>query len=72
MKIKVKYKNNEAIGYNIIAETENEKRTLGTVRNLHFWGFDDTELEYDGIESEQLENDKHFVNSLKFIQKKHK
>ena len=52
MKIKYLKHNNRIVGWRMVAETEEEKRQLGTIRDLHFFGLDDTAMKYDGIKTE--------------------
>ena len=66
----VKNDENYVIGYNIIPETKDDKLTLGNVRNLHFYGFDDTHIVYDGMECDNNVEPRE-VTKLKFIQQKH-
>ena len=71
--MKVNIKTDEkgyAIGYDLIPESKEEQLTLGTVRNMIFFGIDDTHLEYDGRTSETIEG-VDYITSLKWIQKKH-
>ena len=56
------------IGYDIISENEDEQKTLGSVRNLVFFGIGSTNLVYDGMEHDEKKN---LVTKLKFIQECH-
>lgn len=51
MKIEL-IKNDEGnpIGWSIIPETSEDDNTIATMRDLQFFGMDDTAIEYDGIE----------------------
>ena len=61
----------EVIGYDIVAESKEDNLLLGNVRNLHFFGFDDTYIKYDGMESkDETPEGQRLVNKLKFIQEK--
>ena len=53
----LKTENNHLKGWDIIPEDSSEKRILGSLRNAIFWGFDDTEPKYAGMESEVIEED---------------
>jgi len=55
------------IGWEMIPTTKEEKNIAATVRNLTFFGFDSTHIEYDGM---VLEEDKS-VKSLTWKQDKH-
>lgn len=64
---------NEVIGYELIAENIDDNKVLGSIRNMHYWGFDDTKVVYAGIELEpELVEGKEAVKQMHFIQKKHK
>ena len=58
-----KIKNGNEVNFKFIAETEEEKRMLGGLRNHYFFGDDDdgTYPEYDGVETED-----NFVTAMKF------
>ena len=62
MKLK-KVKNGNEVNFKFIAETEEEKRMLGDLRQHYFYGMNDdgTFPQYDGIESED-----NFVTAMKF------
>jgi hypothetical protein len=60
----------QVVGYTIAAETEQDKLVLGSIRNMQFWGFDDTALEYAGVESEDKEEGSYALK-MHYIQKKH-
>lgn len=72
MKIDLTMKDGKPIGYSIIPETAEEKETVGTVRDLIFFGFDDTRIVYDGLELVEggVKRSEDLV-CIKFIQKKH-
>jgi predicted N-acetyltransferase YhbS len=54
------------VGYKIIAETSADTPDIEQVRDLHFWGFGDTKIVYDGRKSE---DDSDTTVELRFIQK---
>ena len=69
MDIQIKYKDGSPIGWSIKGETEEEKNKINTIRNLQFFGMDDTKIVYDGrTESDDKNND---VGRLHYIQKGH-
>jgi len=57
--------NEKAIGWSIDAATEDEKRIVNTIRDLQFWGLDDTAIRYDGREG----GDEKYAGKLKWCQK---
>lgn len=54
------------VGYDIIAETSADTPIIEQVRDLHFWGLDDTKIIYNGRKSE---GDSDTTTELRFIQK---
>tara|TARA_R110002126_G_scaffold1738_3_gene10427 strand:- start:3387 stop:3614 length:228 start_codon:yes stop_codon:yes gene_type:complete len=66
-------KDGNDIGYDLLPETLEEKRTVGRVRDLIFFGFGDTHLKYDGIElvPNGVKRPEDLVK-LKWIQEQHK
>lgn len=61
----------KVVGYTIEAENEQDKLTLGSIRNMQFFGFDDTALRYDGVESEETPEGSYAIK-LHYIRQKHK
>lgn len=73
MKIELTYnEGGDLIGYHIVPETLEERRTLGEVRDLLFFGFDDTHIKYDGLvtDGDGTKQSKN-LERLKFIQKRY-
>jgi hypothetical protein len=66
--------NGDAIGWDISPETSEDNETLATMRDLQFFGIDDTAIKYDGIELEDEQAGKVLGNlsKLRFRQKCHK
>ena len=59
-----------AIGWTMKGEDAEEISKLGTIRDLQFWGLDDTVIVYNGrSESNDAENN---PGILKWIQHKHR
>lgn len=53
MKIElIKNDKGQTQGWSIIAENKEDKLTLGTMRNIEFFGMDDNAIEYNGMKSE--------------------
>ena len=61
--------NNQPIGWDITADpnNENEVNTVNAIRNLQFFGFNDTNIEYNG----RTGGDDANAGTLHWIQKKH-
>lgn len=59
----------KSVGWKLVAENEADRLRLGSVRNLQFWGFDDTNIEYAGVNAHpEYENQ---VQSLEWRQHQH-
>ncbi len=54
----------KTIGWDIVGETEEEKRILGTMRDFYFWGLHETVIKYDGMTSDPEDED--YVQKLHF------
>lgn len=52
MKVQVIRKDGKAYGWTILAENEAEMRTLGTIRNMQFFGMNETAIGYAGVKSD--------------------
>ena len=52
-------------GYQFIPEDKEDKMVLGSIRHMHFFGLDETELKYQGIETKE-----DYVTKMSFIMKK--
>ena len=55
-----------AVGWTMQGENDEEINKLATIRDLQFFGFDDTAIKYNGRTGTN-----NSVDSLKFRQKKH-
>ena len=55
------------IGYDIVRAPTDDPDDINRMRNLIFFGFDDTQIKYNGREGSDNQVDK-----MKFIQEKHK
>jgi hypothetical protein len=44
----IKDSENKTIGYTIEGETKDEKLIVNSIRNMHFFGINDSEIVYDG------------------------
>jgi hypothetical protein len=72
MKLKlIKNEEKKTVGYTLEAETKEEKLTMGTLRNMFFWGDGDEKPVYDGHNSEEADEG-HYVTKLHFVTKKYK
>ena len=67
------YKDGEPIGWEMKPVTEEEQKIAAGVRNLQFFGFDETAIEYnglkliDGVKGKTMGN----IKSLSWIQEQH-
>jgi hypothetical protein len=68
MKIELIKIQDKSVGWKVIAESDDDKKILNAVRDLSFWGMDDTKIQYAGMTSDESENN---VQSLRWIQKQY-
>ena len=69
----IRNEDNEPVGYDLIPETEEDYNNLGTIRNMVFFGFDDTAIKYDGREmSVDGSYESKDIKRLRFRKKSHK
>lgn len=52
MKIELVKHEGKTVGWEIIAETTEDKLKLGAMRNIEFYGMNDDAINYDGVETE--------------------
>jgi len=69
MKITIIRDGKRAIGYTMTKETEEDDKVISIIRDLIFFGFDDTAIKYNGRNSSSDEEDD--VKTLSWIQKKY-
>lgn len=69
MKIELVKIDGKTIGWDIVAETEPEKRTLGSMRNKLFWGSGKDVIQYAGMSTDP--EDPNYVKQLRFRTKEH-
>ena len=65
----IKDSENKTIGYTIEGETKDEKLIVNSIRNMHFFGMDDSRIVYNGREKNP--NEPEYVGKLIFKQKSH-
>ncbi len=65
--------NNNPIGWEMEPTTEEEREIVATIRDLQFFGFEDTSIKYNGLELIDPEKGKNFENlkSISWIQAKY-
>ena len=69
MKVELIYnENNKAIGWSIDAATEHEKTIVNIIRDLQFFGVDETAIIYDGREG----GDEKYAGKLMWVKKNKK
>lgn len=67
MKVELIKVDGQPVGWTITSENEGDNNTLNSMRDLQFFGFDDTAIKYAG-RIDDGEN----VKTLRWIQVKHK
>ena len=65
----IKDSKNKTIGYTIEGETKDEKLIVNSIRNMHFFGMDDSRIVYNGREKNP--NELEYAGKLIFKQKNH-
>ena len=65
----IKDSENKTIGYTIEGETKDEKLIVNSIRNMHFFGMDDSRIVYNGREKNP--NEPEYAGKLIFKQKSH-
>lgn len=61
MRIELIMHEGRTTGWNIIAETIEDKLTLGSMRQVEFWGTGEHRIEYDGMRTDP-ENDEYIAS----------
>ncbi len=56
MKIELIYQDGNLSGYDMIPENEEDREVIGAVRDLNFWGIDETVIRYNGRLSDEEDN----------------
>jgi hypothetical protein len=69
MKVTLTKVDGKTVGYQMEAESHEDNLILGSIRNMQFWGFNETSLKYDGMVEDP--NKPNHVQSLKWAQKQH-
>lgn len=72
MKVELKKVDGKTVGWTIKGETNEEKEIVNAIRDLSFWGIDDTRIIYNGrSESPDMQgvND---AGKLHWVQEKHR
>lgn len=64
MKIELIMEDGKTVGWDIIAENDEEKRILGSMRNVEFWGTGDNLIQYNGMTHDP--DDERYVASLHY------
>lgn len=67
MKVELIIKDGNPIGWTIEGETAEEKSVVNVVRNLQFFGFEETRIVYGGRTGEGYE----YAGKLIWVQKQH-
>ena len=71
--IEIIKKDGKPVGWKLCPKTEEEQLLAGTIRDLQFFGFDDTKIVYDGLEliNPDLGKTLGNIKSISWIQEKH-
>lgn len=68
MNVQLIKKEGKVIGWTITAETQEEKYTVNAIRNMEFFGLDDTKIVYGG----RVGGDEHDAGTLMYVESRHK
>lgn len=68
MKVELTKVDGKIVGWTIKGETNEEKQIVNAIRDLSFWGMDDTRIVYNG-RSESTDDD---AGKLHWVQEKHR
>lgn len=70
----IKDLNGKSIGWELKPTTKEEQEIVAIIRDLQFFGYDDTKIVYDGLTllDESKGKELYNIESLTWIQKKHK
>ena len=71
--VKLIYRNNKPVGWEICPTTDEEQKIAAYIRDLQFFGFNDTAIEYNGLQLLDENKGKTLGNikSLSWIQSKY-
>jgi hypothetical protein len=69
----IKDEQGNSIGWELKPTTDEEQKIAGTIRDLQFFGFNDTAIEYDGLKLIDESKGKTLGNikSISWVQKRH-
>ena len=65
----IKNDTNKTVGWKLVAETKEDKLRLGTIRNMEFFGLNDTVITYDGMKTDP--EDENYVVEVLYATKGH-
>lgn len=64
----IRNSNNKVVGYKLIKETTDDLETFERMRDMHFWGIEDSVITYNGRVSDKQTDE---TVELKFATKAH-
>lgn len=70
MKVNLIMEEGRTVGWTIEAENTEERLTLGSIRNLEFWGTGEQKVQYNGMAP--FKDDDNYVQSVKYATKTYK
>jgi hypothetical protein len=68
MKVELVKHEGKTIGWELVAENEEDRLTLGSIRNMQFFGLDETAIVYRGVTA--WKEDNNYAQTLEWRQKK--
>lgn len=70
MKVELIKIDGKTAGWKLVAENEEDRLRLGSIRNMQFFGMNDTAIKYAGVKSWSENED--YAQELAWIQKKYR
>lgn len=72
MKLELLYDEGRKVGYELIAETDQEREAMGFIRDAYFFGMDEDVMQYDGLKTGEHEKGEPLYKSIKSVSFKKK
>ena len=72
MKLELLYDEGRKVGYELIAETDQEREAMGFIRDAYFFGMDEQVIKYDGLKTLDIDESEPLYKSIKSLSFKKK
>jgi hypothetical protein len=67
MQVKLIRKDGKVVGWTLIAENEQDRLVMGSIRNMQFFGMNDTAIKYAGVTT--WSEDERYAQQMAWVQK---